>query len=189
MSNLQTDNDEKGFTYKVSLRMETIKPKQKILDCFSGNGFIWNRVKEISKQELFVTEIDKRDDKTSVFLKGDNIKFLKALDVSKYDVIDLDSYGIPYEQLEVIFKKQYTGIVHLTFIQSGIGRMNNGMLNHLGYTKQMVKKCPILFAKEGYAKFLNYLSTYRILKINGLSLNRKHYLYFKLDKKNYGRNL
>jgi len=180
MSNQRTDNDKFGFQYKVSLRSETVKDNQNILDCFSGHGHIWNEVRKQTGLELIITSIDTRNDKSSVYLKGDNIKFLKAMDLGQYDVIDLDSYGIPFQQLEVIFAKKYKGIIHITFIQSSMGRLNNGLLTSLGYTKNMIKKCPTLFSKNGYDKFKYYLANHSILRVNELSLKKKHYLYFKL---------
>lgn len=180
MSKQQTDNDELGFTYKVSLRIETVKDNQYVLDCFSGHGFIWNSVKKQTGLNLDITKIDMRDDKNDAYLKGDNIKFLQAMNLDSYDIIDLDSYGVPFQQLEVLFKKNYHGIVHVTFIQSNRGRLNNGLLQNIGYTKEMIKKCPTLFSNNGYDKFKNYLSNHSILNINELSLNKKHYLYFKL---------
>ena len=180
MSNQQTDNDSIGFSYKVGLRIETVKQNQKILDCFSGHGHIWNEVSRQKECNLNITSIDSRNDKSSVYLKGDNIKFLKAMDLNKYDIIDLDSYGIPFQQLEIIFEKKYSGIIHATFIQSSMGRLNNGLLMSLGYTREMIKKCPTLFSKNGYEKFKNYLANHSILRINELSLKNKHYLYFKL---------
>ena len=156
MSNQQTDNDDIGFGYKVSLRVETAKENQRVLDCYAGHGFIWNEVKKLTSLNINVTSIDSRDDKTKPYLKGDNVKFIKALNLDNYDVIDLDSYGIPFQQLEIIFKKKFKGIVHVTFIQSVMGRLNNNLLLSLGYTKEMIKKCPTLFSKNGYEKFKHY---------------------------------
>ena len=180
MSNQQTDNDSIGFSYKVGLRIETAKENQIVLDCYSGHGHIWNEVKKRTSFKFSITSIDTRNDKTNVYLKGDNIKYLKAMNLDSFDIIDLDSYGIPFKQLEIIFKKKYKGIIHATFIQSGMGRINNGLLLSLGYTKTMIKKCPTLFSKNGYEKFKYYLANHSILKVNELSLSNKHYLYFKL---------
>lgn len=182
MNKQQTDNDSIGFGYKVSLRIETAKDNQRVLDCYHGHGFIWNAVTKETGHSINITPIDIRLDKSSAYLKGNNIKYLMSMDLNRYDVIDLDAYGIPFEQLEVLFQNNYRGIVHVTFIQSGMGRINNKMLNELGYTQSMIRKVPTLFSKNGYDKFLNYLSIRNVLTINELSYGRKHYLYFKLNE-------
>lgn len=78
--------------------------------------------------------------------------------MSQLDIIDLDVYGIPFEQLEIIFDKKHKGIVFFTFILSGMGKANNGLLEHLGFTKDMINKTPALFNSNGFDKFCSYLS-------------------------------
>lgn len=187
MNKRRTDNDGVGFSYKVSLRIESLPNKKtvNILDCYCGHGFIWEQVKRKANRDITITPIDSRSDKTKPYLKGHNVKFLKSMDLTKYDIIDLDAYGVPFEQLEVIFDKQYCGIVHVTFIQSGMGRLNNKMLNKIGYTNEMIKKSPTLFSKNGFNKFCKYLRMNGISNIFLLSLGRKNYLYFKIYQSNH----
>lgn len=179
MSSQQTDNDADGFSYKVSLRLESVKKDVTVLDCFSGHGTVWSGVKEYSTKKIKTLQIDTRSDKSGVYLKGNNIKFLKTIDLSKFDIVDLDAYGVPFPQLEILFDRKYKGIIHCTFIQSNQGRLNHMLLNELGYSNEMIKKCPTLFSKNGFEKFCKYLRKRGISKINFLSLKNKHYLYFK----------
>ena len=71
-----------------------------VLDCFCGKSEVWEGVpctKYIG--------IDKEKTK-KINYHGDNRKWLKVLDLSNFNVIDLDAYGIPYSQLEIIFSNK-----------------------------------------------------------------------------------
>jgi hypothetical protein len=131
------------------------------------------------KNKTSVTAIEKEHDKNKKALTGDNLKYLHILDISKFDIIDLDAYGIPFEQLEAIFKRQFKGIIIVTAIQSMTGALPFKMLCLLGYTKSMIKKCPSLFYRNGDQKLKNYLYLRGIKKIHGTTINRKSYFYFQ----------
>jgi len=183
MSNQQTDNDKIGFSYKVSLRLHSLKKINHnilVLDCFAGNQFLWSEVKKQSSLNIETVPIDIRPDKSKAYLKGMNLKFMKTMDLTQFDIIDLDAYGIPFDHLELLFEKKYKGTVHVTFIQSNRGRLPNKFLNKLGYTNEMIKKIPTLFSKNAFEKLCNYLKMNGISHIFYLSLKRKYYLYFKI---------
>jgi len=52
----------------------------------------------------------------------------------------------------------------------------------IGYSKDMIKKIPTLFCKEGMVKMERYLQSYGIENITGYFIGRKNYFYFSLDK-------
>ncbi len=180
MTNKQTDNSH--LQDKINLRLDSLKHIKKneinILEAFAGDGIIWNAVQKQTKKKLNILRIDKKDGKKGVYLKGDNMKFISMFDFQHFDIIDFDAYGSPFNQLEVIFKKKFKGIVHCTFIQSGLGRLNNSMLLKLGYTKQMIDKIPTLFSKYGKDKIYQYLANEGVMLITSIELDRKSYFYF-----------
>lgn len=179
MSSLQTDNS--FLDDKIRVRVHSIKEKRKIkvLDCFAGEGIIWKHLKNKVKAKIEILGIDKKKTK-KLNLIGDNRKWLKSLDLNKFDLIDLDAYGVPFDQLEIIFKKEYKGIVVVTFIQSMYGCLNKKMLQKLGFTKGMIKKIPSLIYRDGYGKILSYLALNGVKKIHEISRGKKHYFYFNL---------
>lgn len=124
--------------------------------------------------------MDIKDDKPGVYLKGNNLKFLGAMNLSLFDIVDLDAYGSPFDQLEIVFKKKYAGIVHCTFIQTGMGMLNHELLKSAGYTKAMIKKCPTLFTKPGFAILCHYLATNGVKSVETVDIDRKHYFWFTL---------
>lgn len=184
MSSRQTDNDETGFGYKVKLRAHSISKLKnvKVLDCFAGHGWVWQSVKSLSSANINVTPLDKRDDKTAVYLKGDNLKFIKSMDLSKFDVIDLDAFGTPVKEIQALIDKNFKGIVHVTFIQSVLGSLPRLMLTDLGYTKTMIDKCPTLFYKNGFEKLCKWLKVKGLRDILYIQLKRKTYLYCNLGE-------
>lgn len=119
-----------------------------------------------------------------IYLHGDNLKFLASMDISKFNVVDLDAYGVPYEQLKILFsrKPQAETIIFVTFIQSLYGSLPRGMLEDLGYSPLMIKKCPTIFYRNGFEKFKQYLAISGIGQIKHYSHEKKHYLCFTIKK-------
>jgi hypothetical protein len=119
-----------------------------------------------------------------IYLQGDNLKFLASMDISKFNVIDLDAYGVPYLQLKIIFsrKLQKETVVFVTFIQSVFGRLPNDMLEELGYSPTMIRKCPAIFFKNGFEKFKQFLACHGIEQIRYYSHDQKNYLCFSIKK-------
>lgn len=156
-------------------------PKKKnimVLNLYNGDNLIWS---EICRRNagIDVIGIDIKKDKKKSLI-GDNIKFLMSMDLSAYDILDLDAYGCPIDQLEIIFEKKYKGIIFVTFIQSYMGSLPKKMLNKLGYTNNMIDKIPTLFSRNGFEKLKNYLSTYCVNNILVYNIGRKHYLCFTI---------
>ena len=180
MNKVQTDNDKRYIKLKIKLRLDNLPDKQAInvFDCFSGNGTLWDGVKKRTNKDINVLRIDTKNDRAGLYLKGDNLKFMN-IDLSLFDIIDLDSYGIPYKQLKIVLSKGYKGIIHVTAIQSMMGTLPRRLLHELGYTPEMVSKIPTLFNRDGYNKIKQWLASDGIKIILGLSNGRKNYFVLR----------
>lgn len=179
MAQTKTDNDY--LRDKVDLRIENLPDGDlRVLDCFGGRGVVWRAVKELTGRKATVTPIDIRDD-IGFHLHGDNSTFLKSLDLSRYNAIDLDAYGVPADQLKILFERQYRGVVFVTFIQSVYGIMPYTLLKDLGFTEAMINKSPTLFGKRGWEYFKQWLALKGVTEIVHRSTSRKHYLSFTLS--------
>ncbi len=153
-----------------------------MLDCFAGTGEIWGAVqREHPEKEITVIKIDTQP-KTPGTLKGNNLKYLQTLDIHQFDIIDLDAYGTPFPQCEIIFQRGFSGIVHVTSIQCGPGggAQPDKMLALLGFPKPMLKKCPTLFSQKPVEKFLSYLAIRGVTEIEYFRFDRKFYGTFRL---------
>lgn len=182
MKKAQTDNTY--FKHKIKLRLDNLPNKKNIniLDCYYGDGLIWNEIKIKSNKNIKIISIDRKKESNALLI-GDNIKYLKGMDLNKYDIIDLDAYGIPYDQIKIILEKQFKGVIFVTFIQSIFGRLPKKMLFDLGYNKKMIEKCPTLFEKNGIEKLLKILYNYNIESISGFFIGRKNYFKINLGEK------
>lgn len=176
----QTKTQNSYLGNKIGLRMHDLPEHPVVLDCFSGEGLIWDAIEKISGRHIKRVGIDKQDWNVGFYLPGDNIKFLMSMDLSRFGIIDLDAYGVPYEQLKILFGRNYHGRVFVTFIQSIYGQMPHGMLEDIGFTREMIKLCPTLFGKNGWGYFLEWLSTNGVRTIRHRSHSGKHYLVFDL---------
>ncbi len=170
MKKLKTDN---SYLYgKIALRKNAIEQlkKIKVLDCFGGKGIIWEKIKSINKKqciEVISIEIEKGKNKKAI--EGNNLKLLPSLDLKEFNVIDVDAYGSPFKQLDIILNnrtlKQGT-IIFVTDIQTMQGAVPHKLLLQDNITRKMIKKIPSLFYKKSFEIMKSYLNKKGITKID-----------------------
>lgn len=122
---------------KVRLRMELLDmigtKKPYVLDAFAGQGIIW---KEIQRQrpdlEIATVGIEKRKYINPNVIMGDNRKAMKGMDLTVFDLIDLDAFGCPWEQLTICAEKAPMVPVVLTHISVTLGPVPKGLLKSAG---------------------------------------------------------
>lgn len=176
---IKTDNSY--LRDKVELRIKHLPEGDvRVLDCYAGQGLIWAAVKELTGRDIKVLPVDHRSDKGDFHLHGDNLEYLETLDLSKYNVIDLDAYGIPFDQIDCLARRKYSGVVFVTAIQTVMGQMPHSLLKRLGFTEAQIEKAPTLFGKRGWEYLLQYLASIGVKKISHRSHKRKHYLAMAL---------
>jgi len=166
------------FGNKVELRCNYLPENPVVLDCYAGAGLIWKAVEYKTGIKIKYVGIDVIDYGVGFYLTGDNMSYLQTMDLTRFNVIDLDAYGVPYEQLKTIFGRGYSGRVFVTFIQSLYGQMPVGLLEEIGFTNGMVEKIPTLFGKNGWNYFIEWLALNGVRAITHRSNGRKHYLTF-----------
>lgn len=180
MSKHQTKTNNSFFREKVDLRLEGLDKDKiiNVLECYAGEGCIWD---EIIKQgyQIQITRIEKVYT-SKVVLKGDNLKWLASLDLTKYDIVDLDAYGVPFAQLELLFERKFEGKVFVTFIQTMMGGLPHGLLKINGITENMVKKVPTLVSKPAFSFMKEYLAKRGVKSIDFIKKDRKIYFSFCL---------
>ena len=169
--------DNSYLSDKVSLRAGHLPSGEvRVLDCFGGNGRIWRGVQKVTGRKIKVLPVDYRD--IGFHLPGDNRGYLPSLDLSRFNIIDLDAYGVPYDQLKEVFERGYQGIVFVTVIRSSMGMMPYGLLRDVGYTDEQIKQCPVVVSKNGWAYMLEWLANLGVRKIWLRSKDRKYYAGF-----------
>jgi len=150
-----------------------------VLDAYHGTGTIWQNVQKQYAGKIKTLKIDKLQKDPCFVMIGDNEKFMESIDLTRFDVIDLDAYGVPFEQLEIMFRKGWKGLCFVTFIQSVMGILPHEMLKLLNYPEAAIKDCPTLLGKNGFKKFCNYLFLRGVKKVTVRQNQRKAYLAFQ----------
>ena len=144
---------------KKELRKIDLPIDARLLDCYAGNHQMWDGVKLATYYPIDVESYEK------ISVKSDNLKIMKSLDLSLFNVIDVDAYGVPAKQLEIIFNSRFEGTVYFTFIQTMFGRIPNIVLYENSITPAMLSKTSTLFMRNGFEKFKNYPAKRGVKKV------------------------
>lgn len=181
---IKTDNF--NLQDKVKLRQMAVQhlDEIKVLDLFAGNNCIWSN---FDCKRYYGIEIEKGKGKN---LNADNRKVIPSLDLSDFNVIDCDSYGMPVEQLSAIFKnptlKDGTVIIY-TAISSKLSSLSAQILKYYGI-QNMYKKSKVMFNKFSHDYFYGFMYDKGIRtvteyeKINNSFTKKYGYFVYKCDK-------
>jgi len=176
---IKTDNH--NIWQKVKLRKQAVKNLNSInvLDLFAGNNTLWSYIKT---NRYYGVEKEKNKGKN---LTADNMRIIKSLDLSNFNVIDCDSYGIPFNQIYEIFKnttlKKNTVIIY-TCITNKMSGLNKECLKMFNLSK-IYKKVKTLLNSYAIELFYGMLYKNGIKKIKEFEINTtfiKKYGYFKV---------
>jgi hypothetical protein len=183
---MEKKRDNSHLEEKVLLRLQTVdlikKSQITVLECFAGDGTVWSEVKLRTKKAINLLKIDKRANRKGIYLRGHNLKYMRSMDLSQFDIIDLDAYGIPFDQLEAVFEQPFTGYVHVTCNnQTGMGTLPYKLLEFCGIPERWYKKTRLLFSKNLIEKTGCYLYEKGIREITGYFIGGKNYFWFFME--------
>jgi hypothetical protein len=174
-----TKTDNKSVANKVFLRRKATEhlTSLRVLDLYAGNNTLWNN---FEKEKYFGIEIVKGKGKN---LQANTRRVFDSLDLSLYNVIDCDSYGIAFDIYKKILEnktlKSGTVIIY-TAITNAFTQMQSEGIKMFGLSK-MFKKCSTLFNEKGIDYFYGMLGNYGISEVNYyevIDAYKKHYGYF-----------
>lgn len=172
-----TDND--GFGNKVALRKKAIEGLEKIcvLDLFAGENKIWAKIKTDSYLGI---EKEKGKGKN---IHADNRLVIPGLNLSQYTVIDCDAYGIPYEQIQLLYENgtmEPGTVIIYTCISGVLNRLSVRTLQDFELQEQY-KRSRVLYNPYSVEMFHAMLYSHGIDKVycyvNKKNM-RKEYGYF-----------
>jgi hypothetical protein len=158
-----------------------------VLDLYAGHGTIWKTIKERNKdKKINVTSVEKVKGKNPEAIESDALKLIPSLDLSRYDVIDIDVYGNPYKPLKAVVENgtfKDGVIVFLTDIQTGYGAVPTELLLGLNFTVRQIKKVPTLFYKFERKAMFNFLYEIGVSKVLTFQpVSNKMYIGFRLRR-------
>lgn len=182
----QTDNAH--FAWKVILRREAVSSLDtvRVLDCFAGCNRLWTEV-----GYDYYHGLEQQKGKGRLNIHADNLRIIPVLDLSLFNVIDLDSYGVPGNQLLAIIKNKTLPekmVIVYTAICAPLAESHKSFLLANGILPDTYRKCPTLFNNRLGTIFDTFL--FRKLGVerdHSFSIKEgaywKRYGYFTLYKK------
>ena len=179
MSRQSTKTDNKSIANKIFIRKEAIKnlSKVKVLDLFAGRNVLWNNIKT---DKYFGIDIEVN--------KGQNLNantrdVFDSIDLSQFNVIDCDSYGIAFDLYKKLFSRKdlREGTVILyTAITNEFTKIQNVAKKEFNF-KHFYDKAPSLFNARAIDFFYEFLGQNGIDAVKYYSIRDnfdKHYGYF-----------
>ena len=152
-------------------------PALRVLDLFAGNNVLWSN---FEKERYYGVEL--LPDK-GVNLNADALQVVGSLDLSDFNVIDCDSYTIPFEVCRKIIEnplvKSGTTVLY-TAVASIFTQLSNDCIDMLGI-REMYRIAPSLFRINGITYFYDMLGNLGVKEIHyyeNLEGFAKHYGYF-----------
>ena len=182
MSPQPTKTDNKSIANKIFIRKEAIKnlKEVRVLDLFAGRNVLWNNIKT---DKYFGIDIATNKGKN---LNADTRQVFDSIDLSGFNVIDCDSYGIAFD----LYKKILTNlnirkgtIIIYTLITNEFTKIQNEAKKEFNF-KHFYDKAPSLFNARAIEFFYEMLANYGIKEVNYYSIRdkfEKHYGYFIIN--------
>lgn len=178
-----TKTDNASIKSKIELRRRatTRLPALRVLDLYAGNNLLWSTFK---KEKYFGVDIEKGK---GCNLPADSKRIIGSLDLSQFNVIDCDSYGIPFDVMQRLFQNKSlcdNTVIIYTAITNRLGGLNADCLKMFGIRK-IYKKCPSLIAANALDMFYGMLYNYGVKEVTFYETHGsfvKHYGYFRYKK-------
>ena len=184
---MATKTDNSKLEEKLIIRREVIekvgKPKIKVVELYAGRSVMWGILRDEykGKVEIELLSIEKERGKNPRALQCDNLKFIDGIDLSRFDIVDVDAYGIPSKQLMAIKRQGFKGWVIVTAIQSMFGALPKEVLFANGITAEMQKKVSAVFVSKGLQYIQNFMYSLGSRLIRGFFEDRKYYFYTRFE--------
>jgi len=154
---------------KAWLRANTLKllgkDKVSVLDAYAGEGHVWMRVQELVPDiEIIRLAIEKRKSAAEPgAIIGDNMKVLPTLNLAELDLIDLDAFGFPTEQIRICAERAPDCPVVVTAIANHYAPTPYRVSDSVGipeHWRNVDGEYPhMLFAKKRWVYWEHYLYT------------------------------
>lgn len=162
MRRLLTENSH--LRTKVRIRVDYLRSLEtdrvSVLDAFAGEGKVWAEVqKQLPDTNVTYLGIDKKKYARPDIIMGNNQKVMRGLELDKFDLIDLDAFGCPWEQLAICADKAPSTPVVSTCIFVTLAPVPRPLLEVAGIPEEWtteLKAPQALFARWRWDIWENY---------------------------------
>ena len=176
-----TKTDNANIESKINLRkMATAELNElRVLDLFAGENKLWT---SFQKARYFGVEKVKGKGKN---LNTDNIRVIQSLDLSEFNVIDLDSYGIPANQIYELYQNdtlQKGTVIVYTCITNKMSRLNKRIVKMFNLHDIYAKSETMIneYAVDLFYGMLYNLGVRNIFEYQIHSRYEKYYGFFEV---------
>jgi hypothetical protein len=157
--------DSSHFDLKVAIRREAVADLEtvNVLDCFGGENRIWSK---IPHQRYYGVD---RQAWKGANLTADNRRVLNTLDLSGFNVIDLDAYGMPDTQIATLLKNptlQPQTVVVLTCITGAMNGLSKHLVDYF-HLRAIWDKTKTVVHKRGQELFMGWLFDMGVEQLRG----------------------
>ena len=174
-----TKTDNAHIESKINLRKLATKglDELRVLDLFAGENKLW-----ASFEKARYYGVEKVKGK-GANLHTDNIRVIQSLDLSDFNVIDVDSYGIPANQIYELYQNdtlQKGTIIIYTCITNKMSGLNKCILD-LFHLRDIYAKSKTIInghAVEMFYGLLYSLGVRKVCEYEIKSAYEKHYGFF-----------
>jgi len=174
-----TKTDNKSVANKVFLRKKATEHLEslQVLDLFAGNNVLWSN---IDSRRYYGVELKAGK---GVNLNADARQVVLSLDLSQFNVIDCDSFGIPFEICRRIIEDENVKsgtVVIYTAMTNVFTTLPRVCIDALG-VGHMYKMTHSVFNLNGITYFYEMLANLGIKEVKYYEVNdhyTKHYGYF-----------
>jgi hypothetical protein len=169
--------ENKSVANKVFLRKEATKhlTNLRVLDLFAASNVLW---RNFDKERYYGVDILPGKGKN---LCADSKQVVKSIDLSDFNVIDCDSFEIPYEICKYLCNNAKKDTVVIYTVMTNIfTQLPNACIDDLGI-REMYKVAPSLFSNNGITYFYDMLANQGVKDIEyyeHMGKFKKHYGYF-----------
>lgn len=151
------------FAAKVALRLNVLPEPDgrpaRVLDAYAGDHDIWDTADEV-RPGLEVLHIEQKPTRKTD-LSGNNLRYLASMDLSRFDLIDLDAWGQPAAQVSAIVDRGYQGVITWTCITSNMGVPTGEILVADGIDPEWLSVSRKIFdASSLERRWLNFLAVH-----------------------------
>lgn len=106
---IKTDNNPQALRAKIAIRRNVLAAigaaEAHVLDAYAGDGHLYREVwHEAASYVGCDLKFYPGDDRLAYVV--DNIRLLRTLDLSRFNVVDLDAYGSPWEQVYIVASRR-----------------------------------------------------------------------------------
>ncbi len=179
MSRQSTKTDNKSIANKIFIRKHATKDLKevKVLDLFAGRNVLWNN---IHTDKYFGIDIEVNKGKN---LSANTRDVFDTIDLSQFNVIDCDSYGIAFDLYKKLLMRNNLNkgtIILYTAITNEFTKIQNVAKKEFNFNR-FYTKAPSLFNARAIEFFYEFLALNGIDEIYYYSLRDhfvKHYGYF-----------